>query len=70
MEDVGGAVATVATGGAVEVSAEALLDAIKEIKVQNPEFGIKRVWTTLKEKGMQVQHTHNHTNTHTHIKYT
>jgi hypothetical protein len=63
MEDVGGAVATVATGGAVEVSAEALLDAIKEIKVQNPEFGIKRVWTTLKEKGMQVQHTHKHTNT-------
>ena len=68
MEDVGGAVATVAPGGAVEVSAEALLDAIKEIKVQNPEFGIKRVWTTLKEKGMQVQHTHKHTlSTH---KYT
>ena len=64
MEDVGGAVATVATGGVVEVSAEALLDAIKEIKVQNPEFGIKRVWTTLKEKGMQVQHTLKHTNTH------
>jgi hypothetical protein len=32
--------------------------------VQNPEFGIKRVWTTLKEKGMQVQHTLKHTNTH------
>ena len=39
----------------VELSAEALLDAIKQIKSANPEFGIKRVWQALKEtKGMEV----------------
>ena len=39
----------------VELSAEALLDAIKQIKAANPEFGIKRVWQALKEtKGMEV----------------
>jgi methionyl aminopeptidase len=41
--------------GAAEVSAEDLLAAIKEIKAANPDFGIKRVWSTLKEsKGMEV----------------
>ena len=37
------------------VSAERLLNAIRAIKAENPDFGIKRVWTTLTEKqGMVV----------------
>mmetsp|Transcript_23889 Transcript_23889/g.35080 ORF Transcript_23889/g.35080 Transcript_23889/m.35080 type:complete len:448 (+) Transcript_23889:366-1709(+) len=38
-----------------EVTAEALLEAIKVIKAENPDFGVKRVWATLKEsKCMEV----------------
>ena len=37
------------------ISAEGLLNAIRAIKAENPDFGIKRVWTTLTEKqGMVV----------------
>ena len=37
------------------ISAERLLNAIRAIKAENPDFGIKRVWTTLTEKqGMVV----------------
>ena len=50
MAEVGGDSANAAP----EVSAEALLEAIKDVKQENPDFGIKRVWTTLKEKGMEV----------------
>eukprot|EP00960_Hanusia_phi_P042257 755393-Hanusia_phi.AAC.2 len=36
-------------------TAEELIEAIKELKAANPEFGIKKVWTNLKEgKGWQV----------------
>ena len=43
-----------AGAGAPAITAEELLEAIKAVKAENPEFGIKRVWTTLKEKGMVV----------------
>ncbi len=36
-------------------SAEELIEAVKEVKAQFPDYGIKRVWTHLKEeKGWQV----------------
>ena len=33
---------------------EALLDAIRQIKAENPDFTVERVWTTIKEKGIVV----------------
>mmetsp|Transcript_51905 Transcript_51905/g.105681 ORF Transcript_51905/g.105681 Transcript_51905/m.105681 type:complete len:461 (-) Transcript_51905:300-1682(-) len=42
--------AAVAGGGGVNPSAEELSEAIKSIKVEFPDYGIKRVWTTLKEQ--------------------
>jgi hypothetical protein len=38
-----------AAAGQYQPSAEELVAAIKEIKEKNPDFGIKRVYTELKE---------------------
>ena len=35
-------------------TAEELLEAARDAKSQNPDFGVKRVWTLLKEKGWVV----------------
>jgi hypothetical protein len=45
-----------AAGAAVgyQPTAEELLQAAKDAKAQNPDFGVKRVWTLLKEKGWVV----------------
>ncbi len=35
-------------------TAEELLQAARDAKAQNPDFGVKRIWTLLKEKGWVV----------------
>ena len=35
-------------------TAEELLQAARDAKTQNPDFGVKRIWTLLKEKGWVV----------------
>ena len=41
-------------GKSKEEEEEALLDAIRQIKAENPDFTVERVWTTIKEKGIVV----------------
>jgi hypothetical protein len=42
------------TTGGYQPTAEELVQAAKDAKTQNPDFGVKRVWTLLKEKGWVV----------------
>ena len=43
-----------ATTGGYQPTAEELVQAAKDAKAQNPDFGVKRIWTLLKEKGWVV----------------
>jgi len=55
MDAAAAADAGAAAPGGEQLTADKLLEAIKTIKAENPDFGIKRVWTTLKEgQGLEV----------------
>ena len=43
-----------ASRSAEDAEDDALLDAIRQIKTENPDFTVQRVWTTMKEKGIVV----------------
>ena len=40
--------------GGYQPTADELLQATREAKSQNPDFGVKRIWTLLKEKGWVI----------------
>jgi hypothetical protein len=46
--------AAAGAAGGYQPTAEELLQAAKDVKAKNPDFGVKRVWTVLKEKGWVV----------------
>ena len=43
-----------AAAGGYQPTAEELLQAAKDVKAKNPDFGVKRVWSLLKEKGWVI----------------